>query len=290
MKRDSIFYKLFDQIPGLLFELIDQKPPEAENYRFDSVEVKETAFRIDGVFLPPDHVTPKVVYFVEVQFQRDDNLYYRFFSELFLHLCRNGNDRYDDWFGVLIFPSRSLEPSKFKIHRALLQSDQVQRIYLDELGDVQQQPLSIGLVLLTAIPETQAEKAVTAAKHLIEQANQQVVENLSKQAIIDFVTTIMVYKFSNISREEVEEMLGLTLEETRAFKQVKQEGREEEAKLLVLRLLKRLLGELPEEIFPKIEKLSLEKVETLAEALFDFSTLTDLERWLQTELTDSEES
>jgi predicted transposase YdaD len=92
----------------------------------------------------------------------------------------------------------------------------------------------------------------------------------------------------------VEKMLGITLEETRAFQQVKQEGREEgrkeEAKSLVLRQLRRLLGELPEEIFPKIQQLSLEKVETLAESLFDFSTLTDLETWLQNELTDSTES
>jgi predicted transposase/invertase (TIGR01784 family) len=288
MKRDSIFYKLFDQIPGLLFELINQRPPAAENYHFESVEVKETAFRIDGVFLPPANVTPKVVYFVEVQFQKDNNLYYRFFNELFFYLSRN--DIYDDWFGVLIFASRSLEPSKFRIHRALLNSDQVQRIYLDELGDVQQQPIGLGLMLLAAIPKTQPDKAVTAAKHLLEQAKQQVVANLSEQAIIDFVTTIMVYKFSHISREEVEKMLGITLEETRAFQQVKQEGREEEAKSLVLRLLRRLLGELPKEILPQIQQLSLEKVETLAESLFDFSTLTDLETWLQNELTDSAES
>ena len=59
MRRDSIFYKLFKQMPELLFELIEQSVPNADRYRFDSVEVKETAFRIDGVFLPPEDRNPR---------------------------------------------------------------------------------------------------------------------------------------------------------------------------------------------------------------------------------------
>jgi predicted transposase YdaD len=51
MKRDSIYYQIFKRFPGLLFELIDYRPEQAQNYRFESVEVKETAFRIDGVVL-----------------------------------------------------------------------------------------------------------------------------------------------------------------------------------------------------------------------------------------------
>lgn len=144
MRRDSIFYKLFKQFPGLLFELVDSPPRDAADYQFESVEVKESAFRIDGVFLPPADASSKVVFFAEVQFQKDEDLYHRFFSELFLFLYRH-SIRYDDWFGVIIFPSRSLEPTNSTIHRALLDSGQVRRVYLDELGDLRQQPLAIGL-------------------------------------------------------------------------------------------------------------------------------------------------
>ena len=80
MRRDSIFYKLFKQFPSLLFELVDEPPAEADSYQFESVEVKETAFRIDGVFLPPANAVSPVVFFAEVQFQKDENLYFRFFS------------------------------------------------------------------------------------------------------------------------------------------------------------------------------------------------------------------
>uniref|UniRef100_UPI00030D9A02 DUF2887 domain-containing protein n=1 Tax=Gloeocapsa sp. PCC 7428 TaxID=1173026 RepID=UPI00030D9A02 len=54
MRRDSIFYKLFQQSPTLRFELLTNPPVNAEAYRFDSVAVKEPKFKIDGVFLPPD--------------------------------------------------------------------------------------------------------------------------------------------------------------------------------------------------------------------------------------------
>ena len=53
MKRDSIYYQIFKRFPGLLFELVDDPPLQAQNYKFESVEVKETAFRIDGVLTPP---------------------------------------------------------------------------------------------------------------------------------------------------------------------------------------------------------------------------------------------
>ena len=128
MKRDSIYYQIFKRFPGLFFELIDYHPEQAQNYRFESVEVKETAFRIDGVFLPPEGATPRIVFFAEVQFQKDEALYYRFFTESMMYLNRN-RFQYDDWFCVVIFPDRSLEPSDQKTHRMFLNSDQVQSPY-----------------------------------------------------------------------------------------------------------------------------------------------------------------
>ena len=234
MKRDSIYYQIFKRFPGLLFELVDNPPQQAQNYRFESVEVKETAFRIDGVFLPPEGATPRIVFFAEVQFQRDEALYHRFFTESVMYLNRN-RSQYDDWFCLVIFPDRSLEPSDKKTHRMFLNSDQVQRIYLDELGDPSLLPIGINLMQLTlASDETMAEQA----KQLIERVELEQTGTLAKNEIIDIVTTIAVYKFSTLSREEVEAMLGLTLEQTRVYQEAKAEGREEMLKLTVPLLLK----------------------------------------------------
>lgn len=77
VRRDTIFYQIFQRFPSLFFDLIGQPPAQAQGYRFESVEVKEPNFRIDGVFLPPDNASPKMVFFVEVQFQKDQALYHR---------------------------------------------------------------------------------------------------------------------------------------------------------------------------------------------------------------------
>ncbi len=65
VKRDAIFYQIFQRFPSLLFTLIDHPPEQARDYRFESIEVKEPNFRIDGVFLPPEGASPRVVYFAE---------------------------------------------------------------------------------------------------------------------------------------------------------------------------------------------------------------------------------
>jgi predicted transposase YdaD len=52
MKTDTLFYQLFNTFHTLLFELIDRPIAEAEGYEFSSVEVKEKAFRFDGIFSP----------------------------------------------------------------------------------------------------------------------------------------------------------------------------------------------------------------------------------------------
>ena len=124
MRRDAIFYQIFQRYPDLIFEIAPGIPIEQRGYRFDSIEIKEPTFRIDGIFLPPANASPRLIIFAEIQFQKDDSIHYRFFAESQLYLYRN-RTLYDDWYGILIFASRSLEPSNTVIHQALLDSPQV---------------------------------------------------------------------------------------------------------------------------------------------------------------------
>ena len=284
MRRDSIFYKLFQQYPALLFELLTNPPLNAGEYKFDSVAVKEPKFEIDGVFLPPENENPGVVYFCEVQFQKDELLYERVFAESSLYFYRN-RFRFSDWQAVIIYPSRNIEQSDIYPHRNQLNGDQVHRIYLDELGDIRKLPLWVALMVLTTINE---EKAPQEARYLLERSSLEKPETTSR-AIIELVTTIMVYKFEQLSQREVEKMLGITLKETRVYREIKQEGREEGReqgreegeRKIVLRQLTRRVGELPEEIRQRVESLSLEQLENLGEALLDFTSMADFQIWLE---------
>lgn len=272
MRRDSIFYTLFQQSPMLLFELLEETPLDAQQYRFDSVAVKEPKFEIDGVFLPPDTGVPGVVYFCEVQFQRDERLYERLFGESFLYFYRN-RDRFRDWQAVVIYPTRSLEQSQIEPYRALLDSDKVHRIFLNELGAFDELPLGVALAVLTTLDEAQAPEA---ARSLLARTGQEEFCGRADRAIIELVTTIMVYRFINLSRREVEAMLGLNLQQTRVYQEAKEDGE----RSLIYLLLERKFGQLPNDIHNCIAQLNLSQMEALAIALLGFSSLPDLESWL----------
>ena len=93
------------------------------------------------------------------------------------------------------------------------------------------------------------------ARYLLARSQQEAPQS-ENRAIIDLLTTIMVYKFEGKSQWEVEEMLGITLKETRVYREIlaegeqrgREEGREEGEKSLVLRQLNRRVGELPQEV------------------------------------------
>ena len=62
--------------------------------------------------------------------------------------------------------------------------------------------------------------------------------------------------------------------------QAKEEGRQEGKQDLILRLLNRRIGEMDASLIEQIKSLSIEQLENLGEALLDFSSVTDLETWL----------
>lgn len=220
MKTDTIFYQLFQTFPGLLFELIGQSPTEAQGYEFSSREVKELAFRFDGVFLPSANSTHQPIYFVEVQFQPKSDFYWRFFTEIFLYLGQY--KPYYDWRAVAVFATRSLDTGVPMQYRGLLISQQVQFVYLDELGETANSSLSLGIVQLVVENET---TAVDITNQLIQQVQQELEDEVSRRKVLELIETILVYKFTNLSRQEIEAMFGLEeLKQTRYFREVAEEA------------------------------------------------------------------
>ncbi|WNC85771.1 Rpn family recombination-promoting nuclease/putative transposase [Thermosynechococcus sp. QKsg1] len=297
MHRDSLFYQLFAQLPQTLFDLLGRDTPQG--YRFDSVELKQTAFRMDGVFVPPD--PSGIVYFCEVQFQRDNTFYERFFAEIFLYL-RLYRHTFSDWQAVVIYPYRQAEQVSFDPYEVLVNSHRLHRVYLNELGSLEGLPLSLALMQLTVLTEAEMP---TAARLLAERTRTEAVPK--PEVIIELITTIVLYKFTELSRQEVLRMLGFTTEElkrTRFYRDVyaeareeglqegraqgREEGREEGRQqglqqgeaAVVLRQLRRRFGSVPNDLEERIRQLSPDQIEALAEALLDFTDLEAVFAWL----------
>lgn len=220
MKTDTIFYSLFQAFPGIFFELIDRSPEEAATYEFTSREVKQLAFRLDGLFLPTTDDQELPLYVVEVQFQPDGDFYYRLFGELFLYL-RQYQPRHP-WQVVVIYPTRSIEREQSLHFGKLLSLDGVRRIYLDELGEAAELSLGVGTVKLVIEAE---ETAPELARRLIKQARQRLTDEATRRDLINLIETIIVYKLPQKSREEIEAMLGLSeLKQTKVYQEALAEG------------------------------------------------------------------
>jgi predicted transposase YdaD len=62
LKTDSIFYRIFQSNPDILFELLGQSPDLAKGREFGSVEIKQVAFRLDGVLFPSPNALACIIH------------------------------------------------------------------------------------------------------------------------------------------------------------------------------------------------------------------------------------
>ncbi|MEH2169326.1 MAG: Rpn family recombination-promoting nuclease/putative transposase [Nostoc sp.] len=252
MKTDTIFYTLFQTLPGVLFELLEQSQALALHYQFTSVEIKELARRIDGLFLPKPEFTEDTIYFVEVQFQRDDDIYWRIITEAFLYINQYKPQR--RWQAVLIFAQRSLDPGIPFIYQTSLAPQQIRIIYLDELDNIPSSSIGLGVIKLVVAAEDQA---VQQAKNLIKQVQQ--TDEANRSNLLELVERMLIYKFVNKSQQELEAMFGLTdWRQTKFYQEVKEETKQE--------VKEEVREETKLETVPRLLRFGL-SIEQIAEAL-----------------------
>jgi predicted transposase/invertase (TIGR01784 family) len=260
MRTDTIFYQLFQSYPSLLFELVGLPPEMAQGYQFSSAEIKELAFRFDGIFLPdtPD----KFIWFVEVQFHKVEQFYRQFITEIMLYL--NQYAPVQDWRAVAIFPNRNTEPQRSVHYSELFASDRVKVVYLNE---VEAESPYIGLVKLIITPE---HRVITPARELVLKHGQ-------VSGLLEFVETILAYKLKNLTREEIAAMFTLgDLKQTRVYQDAYREGKLR----TILRILNRKFGTLSPELTNQISALPIDRLDDLADAVLDMHKLDDLVQWL----------
>ena len=107
MGFDKILYRWVQTFTSIVFNLVGDTTTNTNAYEFASFKLKETAFRIEGVFVPAVENTEQPVYFNEVQFQLGSQFSRRFFAEIFLYLRQNECANF--WRAVVIYPKRSVE-------------------------------------------------------------------------------------------------------------------------------------------------------------------------------------
>ena len=287
MRTDTLFFQLFQTFHTLLFELIDRPISEAEGYKFSSAEIKEKAFRFDGIFMPTANDKP--IFLAEVQFQPKEDFYSEFLAEIFLYL--NQYRPIQDWQAVAIFARHNSEPTPDKFCQELITLGRIKRVYLEDLP---QETNSHGIEIIQLILASE-KKAPTIARKLAEKIEQETNTEL-RDNIVEFIEAVLVYKFPKLTRQEVEAMFSHSdLKKTRVYQDAVLEGRQEGLQIgkqeglqrqvaMLLRQLTRKFGKISPRIKSQISKLSVAQLEDLAEAIFDLQSSADLSAWIKKHL------
>jgi predicted transposase/invertase (TIGR01784 family) len=223
---------------------------------------------------------------VEVQFQQKPDFYWELIAEINIYL--NQFKPVQDWQAVALFAKRSLDVGELTTYQQeLINSGRIKRIYLDELP-----PGSIGMGLIELIVSKEAQ-APELVKTLLDRTKTEVENDREKQGIIELLETVLLSKFSQLSRQEIEAMFLVSdIKQTRVYQEAKQEGRQEgreEGKqngemILLIRQLSKKFGKLKDIYIENINSLNIEQLEKLGEALLDFTDINDLETWLKSEI------
>jgi predicted transposase/invertase (TIGR01784 family) len=233
MKRDPLFFRLFKELPGCFFKLVGRSEADAQRYALEAIEYKATSVRLDGVFRP---LQPggDPAYLWEAQFYASEKVYANLLSKIGRFL--EHGDPELDWVAVVIYPNRELEQKNLHPYRCLLESDQLVRIYLDELPPAPPDQFELGILELIA---ARPEAAVAKAEAMVPRLRASKRPKQFQRMLLQFIATVIVYQFPKWSREEIEKMLQVTdFSQTRVYQEALEEGRTKERETVALRLLK----------------------------------------------------
>ncbi len=223
MKTDTIFYKLFQEFPNIFFELIGKPETNPNLYEFQSQEIKETSFRLDGIFLTLEDSPNEPIYFVEVQFYKDKLFYDRFLTSILLYFYQYQPSN-PNWYAIVIFDAHTNDvefPQRLNCWR----ETHLRCFYLDDMGDASNQSLGLGIIKLIVEGKQKAKESV---KQLVNQARLEVNDAVIQRKVLELIEAILVNKFTNLSREEIKEMLSLELiKGTRFYEELKEEAKAE---------------------------------------------------------------
>ncbi|WP_235620689.1 DUF4351 domain-containing protein [Halothece sp. PCC 7418] len=119
-------------------------------------------------------------------------------------------------------------------------------------------------------------------QQVVEQVNELEEEKRTEISAYAQIVAGLKYEKDLVKRLFREGMMRESVIYQDIIQEGRQEGRQEGERSLILRLLTRRVGELPQQWRDRVNSLSLEQLENLGEALLDFQGIGDLETWWNT--------
>lgn len=277
MKTDTLFYELFQAAPQTFFELLQLTPPCP--YRFESITVKVSEKRIDGVFEP--ELVGQPIYFLEVQGFPDDVIYFRAIREVVTYFEQRAKLKDNEWQAAVLWLNSDDDPG-FGTLRLLAHKPEPRLIAMDLVELLRKLPeTSLALnVLRPLLAKTELE----VREHVV-----QWVENVrqapdldanTEEKLIAVMSQLIEQKFRRLNYKELSKMIRLTpLAETTSG----QELIKDERVALLMQMISRkfaLSAELTESANHELQRLELKSLKELFNEILYANTFEELETWI----------
>lgn len=277
MRTDALFYELFQAAPQTFFELLQITPTCP--YRFESITIKMSEKRIDGVLEPSQ--AGERIYFAEVQAFPDEVIYWRVLREVATFFEQRPALKDNDWQALVLWLNKDDDPG------------------YSTLLNLSRQPLSrlVSVDLLALLPKLQANAlSLNVLRPLLAETEEDVRKNLQQWAqniqqtpnldqqtetrLLTILAQFVEQKFRSLTYKEISDMLRLTpLAETISGQElIKDERLAILSRQIQIRF--QLSDELTEAIGQDLEKLDLPTLKLLLEEILRIESFEQLELWI----------
>ena len=277
MKTDTLFYELFQAAPQTFFELLQITPTCP--YRFESITVKASEKRIDGVFAPA--VDDQPIYFLEVQAFPDGVIYFRTLREVATYFEQRPKLKDNEWHAAVLWLNKTDDPG-FGTLQLLACKPNPRFVALDLVELLQKLPeSSLALNVLRPLivkSEREVRENVVQWVQNIRQAS--TLDATIEERLIIVMSQLIEQKFHTFSYKELSYMLQLTpLRETASVQEVLKEERIE---ALYDQIQEKLMlsDEIMAVVHDELMKLDMESLKALRRQILHLDTLEQLENWI----------
>lgn len=285
MKTDALFYELFQTAPQTFFELLQITPLCL--YRFESLTLKTSEKRIDGVLEPEEE--NRTIYFLEVQASPDETIYWRTMREVSTYFEQRPKLKDNDWQAIILWLNITDDPG-FSTLSLLAQPPSPRLIAADLLQLLRQ--LNETALALNVLGPLVVETEIEVRQNVLTWVeNIQQTPGLDKdtgQRLITVLSQFIEQRFRTLTYKELSHMLRLTpLEETASGQELlKNERVETLTELIQLKFV--LSPGMKEAITVDLQKLDLESLKALLRQILKIETIEQLESWIKDHLPENE--
>ncbi len=117
-------------------------------------------------------------------------------------------------------------------------------------------------------------------ENILRQINQKIGKLTNKTEQSNLAASTAILAGLVLNRDIIQKLLrNDIMKESVIYQDIQAEGRQQGEAHLILRLLNRSLGQISPQLSQKIQSLSIEELENLGDALLDFQSREDLEKW-----------